>query len=151
MSVYDFESGGAKVIASNRSNEGYFFVRWAPSGEAIMYMTLDQTNPSAPSGRLNLVKPDGTELGRMALAANSTSLGALTFGPAISDDGSKVIFAVNQDLHEGGIDGPGIYSMQLAHPIPEFPLTALLEALPVAAIVAVMRMRFMQQAPGGKW
>ena len=139
------------MIASNRSNEGYFFVRWAPSGETIMYMTLDQTNPAALTGRLNLVRPDGTELGRMALAANSMSTGTLTFGPATSDDGSKVIFAVNQDLHEGGIDGPGIYSMQLAHPIPEFPLTALLEALPVAAIVAVMRMRFMQQAPGGKW
>lgn len=144
-----FYSGSIKVLESNRDGDGYYSPSWTPDGSAILYGSVSQKPFAArgnstlgASGWLGLVGADGEERGRMILGGNTEGRGAVPFGAAITHDGSRIIFAVNQDVEGDGIDGAGIYSMALAHPIPEFPFAAAIAAVPVAAAIAWFRLRW---------
>lgn len=145
LSVFDSETGASKVLLSNRDDDTYYLPKWTPSGHAILYagLTTDSIQGRSgekvtPTGALEILGMDGNA-GRVALAGNST--GAVPFGFTVSKDGQYVFFAVNQDIAGDGIDGPGIYRMQLAHPVPEFPLAGLVAVVSMGAAVAAARMR----------
>jgi hypothetical protein len=148
MSVFDSEVGSSKVMLSNRGDDTYYMPRWTPGGDAVLYAALTGDSMQgrsgekvAPTGVLEIMNvASGNNAGRVALAGSST--GAVPFGFTVSRDGQYVFFAVNQDVSGDGIDGPGIYRMQLAHPVPEFPLAGLVAAVSIGAgVVAAARLR----------
>lgn len=145
LSVFDPQTGASKVMLSNRNDDTYYTPKWAPSGDALLYAGLTSDSipgrsgeKVTPTGALEILSMNG-DTGRVAIAGNST--GAVPFGYTVSKDGQHIYFAVNQDLAGDGIDGPGIYRMQLAHPIPEFPLAGLVAIVSIGTAVAAARMR----------
>jgi hypothetical protein len=161
LTVFDIGKKDFELLAKGE-NGTIEAPRWTPDGQSILYVTsvnhfVQDRNAgmqSSPAGWLSIVSAHPEEgkggedhkvTSQLIFGNSSSPYTALPFDPAISPDGRSVIFGINYDVLGGGLDGPGIYEIDFAKPIPEYNMPLVIMTVGIAGVVAMLRLVLFRQ------
>lgn len=152
LTIFDLEKKDLRVILES-SDTSYMTPRWSPDGKFILYAALINQQVQgrtpgitwSPAGWLSMISVYDPSVNEVIFGSPTTAYTPPPWGLAVSPDGRFIVFGITYDVFVGGVDGAGVYLIELSRPIPEFPISIMIASVAIGAMLVIIRFRKLEE------